>query len=62
MKGAVITFQDGIHVKYRKKCTVCGYEDHFLNTVPIRNGVTTVSFYCRKCRKPRRVEIQGSTD
>jgi hypothetical protein len=59
VKGAVITYQDGVHVKYRKKCAVCGFEDHLWNSMPILGGMTTSTFFCPKCRKVREVQIQG---
>jgi hypothetical protein len=59
IKGAKITGQDGTTVQFRKLCTTCGYEDPSRATMPIRTGMTRIPFYCRKCRKPRDVEIQG---
>ncbi len=59
LKGAVITYQDGIIVKYRKKCIVCGFEADGCHTMLIRKGVTTAVFYCPKCRLTRGVQIQG---
>ena len=58
-KGAVLVGQDGTTVKYRMKCTTCGYEDRSWKTMPITQGTTRVSFYCPKCRKQRQVEING---
>ena len=58
-KGAVLVGQDGTNVKYRKKCTACGYEDTSWNTMRIINGLTRVPFFCPKCRHKRDVEIQG---
>ena len=55
----VIVGQDGINVKYKKKCTTCGYEDSCWNTMPIRIGSTRVNFFCPKCRRKRDGEIQG---
>ncbi|HVK07694.1 MAG TPA: DUF4339 domain-containing protein [Gemmataceae bacterium] len=60
-KGAVIVGQDGKSVKFRKKCTTCGHEDSSWKTIPIPRGSTRVAFYCPKCRKPRQVEIYGSS-
>jgi hypothetical protein len=59
-QGAVIVGQDGIYVRFRKKCTVCGHEDHSSNTMPIRHGTMRTNFFCSKCRKNRVVTIQGS--
>lgn len=58
-KGALIVGQDGINVKFKKKCTTCAHEDGTRNTLKITNGMTRLSFYCPKCRKKRDVEIQG---
>jgi hypothetical protein len=59
-QGAVIVGQDGINVRFRKKCTVCGHEDHSSNTMAIRHGTMRTNFFCSKCRKNRVVTIQGS--
>ena len=59
-KGAIIMSQDGVNVKFRKKCTVCSNEDASWTTVPIRSGTMRSPFYCRKCRKSREVEVHGS--
>jgi hypothetical protein len=59
-KGTVIVGQDGVNVKFRKKCTTCGHLDSSWHTMPIRNGVTRLNFYCQKCRKPRDAEIHGT--
>ncbi len=58
-KGAIIVGQDGSTVKFRKKCTECGYEDSSWRAVPIARGTTRVTFYCPKCRRSRPVEIHG---
>jgi hypothetical protein len=58
-KGAVIVGQDGTTVKYRKKCTECGFEDTSWRSIPITRGTTRSSFHCPKCRKARVVEIHG---
>jgi ribosomal protein L33 len=58
-KGAVIIGQDGVNVKVRKKCTECGHLDSSWVTMPIRTGTTKLTFYCRKCRKARHVEVVG---
>jgi hypothetical protein len=58
-KGVMIVGQDGVNVKYRKKCTVCGHEDSSWNTMPIPTGSTRVGFFCPKCKKRRDGEIQG---
>jgi GYF domain 2 len=58
--GVIIVGQDGITVKYRKKCTTCGHEDTSWSTMKIMSGSTRVSFFCPKCRKNRAGEIRGS--
>jgi hypothetical protein len=57
--GAIILRVEDTSVVYRKKCNVCGYEDASQSRIPVRNGVTRLSFFCPKCRKPRPVQIQG---
>jgi hypothetical protein len=58
-RGVVIVGQDGTSVKYRKKCTACGFEDSSWRTMPIARGTTRLSFFCPKCRKKRDGEIHG---
>lgn len=60
VSGVVIIGQDGQRVLFRKKCPKCGNEDVARNSMPIRNGVMRVPFYCIKCRKGQAAEIQGS--
>ena len=59
--GALIVGQDGKTVKFRKKCTTCGYEDSSWKTMPITRGTTRVAFFCPKCRKQRHAEVHGHT-
>jgi hypothetical protein len=59
VKGAVLVSQDGVSVHYRKKCSACGHEDACRSTMLIGNGTTRASFFCKKCRKNREVEIRG---
>jgi hypothetical protein len=59
LRGAIIFSQDGRVVRFKKKCPKCGHEDPSRGTLPIRPGMTRASFFCRKCRKSRQVEIQG---
>jgi hypothetical protein len=61
MKGAVIISQNGETAQYRKKCVKCGHEDACRTTLPIRNIVTTTSFFCPKCRKAGEVVIRCVT-
>jgi len=58
-RGVVLVSQDGVSVKYRKKCTTCGHLDSSWTTMPIRNGVMRGGFFCPKCRKHREVEVHG---
>jgi hypothetical protein len=60
VRGAHITAQDGSRVQFRKKCITCGYEDTSKASIPLRMGTTRMSFFCRKCRKLKPVEIFGS--
>ena len=57
--GAVIIGQDGTTVKFKKKCTKCGFEDSSYKSIQITRGTTRVMFYCPKCRKSRAVEVFG---
>jgi hypothetical protein len=59
IKGGILSGQDGIIVRFRKKCETCGYADTSLTTMKIRTGCSRVNFFCRKCRKNRVVEIYG---
>jgi hypothetical protein len=58
-KGTIIVGQDGVTVKFRMKCTVCGYEDSSWKNMTISRGTTRHPFYCPKCRKRCQVEIHG---
>ncbi len=61
VKGGVVTSQDGVSVKIRKKCLKCGYNDTSVSTMPIRPGTTRVNFFCPKCKKSQQVEIRGTS-
>lgn len=61
VSGAVIISQDGEMVRYRKKCSRCGYEDVCRSTMRITQGATRENFFCPKCRKRSEVIIQGVT-
>ena len=61
IKGGVLVSQDGKHVQFRKKCTVCGYEEQGRTTQVIRPGAMKMAFFCRKCRKGRSTEMTGTT-
>ena len=61
VKGVVIVSQDGEMVRYRKKCSRCGYEDVCRSTMKITQGATRERFFCPKCRKTGEVVIQGVT-
>jgi hypothetical protein len=60
VRGAVIVSQDGVRVSYTKKCTECGHADDNRHSMVIRNGMFRASFFCPKCKKNRRVEINCS--
>ena len=60
IKGGDIMSQDGVKMKYRKKCPPCGYQDTSMTTASIPMGSLRVNFYCPKCKKNRQVEIQGA--
>jgi len=59
VSGAVLVSQDGVMVRYRKKCFKCGHEDGTTNSMAIGIGLSRVGFFCRKCKKMRDVQIQG---
>ena len=59
VKGAIILSQDGAVVHFRKKCVTCGFDDLTKSSMPIRIGSMRMSFFCRKCRKLRDVELRG---
>jgi hypothetical protein len=58
-KGAILMYQDGVTVQFQKKCTECGYLDPSKSSMPIKPGTSRATFFCRKCRKLRHIEIQG---
>jgi hypothetical protein len=60
IKGAVVLGQDGVEVKYRKKCPVCGREDNHRSTAKIPLGILRNTFYCPTCRRVQMVEIVGA--
>ncbi len=59
IKGGVLVGQDGKYVQYRKKCEKCGYMDQGKCNQLIRPGSMKISFFCRKCRKGRMVEMMA---
>jgi Tfp pilus assembly protein FimV len=60
IKGAILMGQDGVEVKYRKKCRVCGHEDNCRSTAKIPQGTLRGTFYCPTCRRVQTVEIVGA--
>jgi GYF domain 2 len=58
-KGAIICGQDGVTVKYMKKCIVCSHQSTTFTTVKIVNGAMNSTFFCPKCRRLRNVELSG---
>lgn len=61
VRGALVISQDGATVHYKKKCSKCAHEAASRNSMPIRIGSTTASFFCPKCKKLRDVVIRGSS-
>jgi len=61
IRGGSLMGQDGNTVQFRKKCGTCGWEDSCRSTAVIRTGANRVTYFCRKCRKSRAVEMQGIT-
>jgi hypothetical protein len=59
IRGGILCSQDGVSVRFKKKCEKCGYEDAARSVAPIRTGSMRISFYCRKCRKSRTVEMNA---
>jgi hypothetical protein len=59
IKGGVLKSQDGVTMRFRKKCIKCGYDDRNTTTMPIRPGSMNLSFFCPKCRRSQRVQIQS---
>lgn len=57
--GVVIVGQDGVTVRYRMRCSVCGHDDRNSNTLIIARGTSRVRFFCPKCRRQRSGEIHG---
>jgi hypothetical protein len=57
IRGGILCSQDGVSVRYRKKCVKCGHEDAARCSAAIRNGSMRIPFYCPKCRKARCVEM-----
>jgi hypothetical protein len=60
IKGGVIMSQDGVEVRYRKKCSVCGHEDATRSLAKILSGTARATYFCPSCRKLRTVEIMGA--
>ncbi len=61
VKGAVVVGSDGVNVKFRKKCTECGFVDTNCTSLKVRPGAMRTTFFCRKCKKSREVELHGFT-
>jgi hypothetical protein len=59
LKGCIIVSQDGETVIFTKKCIVCGNTETGRSRLPVRMGVTRTTYFCRKCKKVRPIEIQG---
>jgi hypothetical protein len=61
IKGGTLVSQDGRQVIFRKKCPNCGHEEPNRTTAVIRPGAMRISYFCRKCRKGRTVEMQATS-
>jgi hypothetical protein len=59
VSGAIVVSQDGKHVRFRKKCTVCQHEATSWGTMAILPGTMRTTFYCPNCRKSREVLLRG---
>jgi len=57
VKGGVLVSQDGVRMKYRKKCIRCGHDDTSVTSSVIQLGCTRANFFCPKCRKNQQTEI-----
>jgi hypothetical protein len=60
LTGGIILDQDGVFVRFRKRRLTCGCADTTLTTARIPTGSLSADFYCPKCRKSQRVDIQGA--
>jgi hypothetical protein len=59
IRGCVIVSQDGETVIFTKKCVQCGNAETGRSRRPIRMGTTRDTYFCKKCKKVRPVEIMG---
>jgi hypothetical protein len=59
VSGGILVSQDGMVVNYRNKCHRCGRPEMYVTTMPIRTGITSMNFFCPKCRKTQQVEIRA---
>jgi hypothetical protein len=59
VKGGTLVNQDGVRVKYRKKCIRCGHDDTCVSSAVIQLGCVRVNFYCPRCRKSQQTEIHA---
>jgi ribosomal protein S27AE len=57
LTGGVMLSQNGVVVRYRKKCLRCGYVDTSVTSMQIKPGVTRVRFNCPKCSKSQEIVI-----
>jgi hypothetical protein len=62
IKGGVICGQDGVMVRFRKKCIKCGHEDSSQASMAIRDGSMKANFFCPKCKKNQQVELRGASN
>jgi hypothetical protein len=59
VRGGVNVSDDGVTVRFRKKCPKCGYEDTCVTSMAIPFGSMRVNFFCPKCKRSHPVEVQG---
>jgi hypothetical protein len=59
VKGGVNVSDDGVTVRFRKKCPKCGYKDSSMFSMPIPAGSMRVNFFCPKCKRSHPVEVRG---
>jgi len=59
--GIMILSQDGIKVRFKKKCIKCGFEDSAQQSMRIIIGANRSTFFCKKCCKSQQVQFRGTT-
>jgi hypothetical protein len=59
ISGAIIVSQDGVAVKFRRKCPKCGHEESVRTSMIIAVGQMRSGFFCPKCRRRFEATLQG---